>query len=288
MTTADLNADQLREGQRRQWAAAAPGWRRHRDELRRATRPITERMIALGRLRGGLHILDLACGLGDPAIAAAGIVGPSGHVVGLDISEPMIAGARSWAAEHEVANVDFREIASELDPGVDIESFDRATCRAGLACMPDPTAALAELYRALAPGGRCVAGSWGPPERLQAASVPMEILKRHLDLPEPSTDGPGPSAIPTEERLRSHFEDAGFNEIETVAFEVNVIDATTPERAWQMLATIDGDTALTLEAVSEADRATIDADAVRTLGELFPDGRVRLGGEHLLAVGAKA
>lgn len=276
MATARVSADQL------------PGWLRHGAELRRATRQITERTVALARLERGLRTLDLACGVGDPTIAIAGVVGDTGDVLGLDLSVPMIEGARSWAAERRVAGIEFRAISSELDLDVDSERFDRATCKAGLPYMPDPGAALSELHRALVQGGRCVAGSWGPPERLQAASVPIEILSRHLEMPEPDADQVGPSAIPTEERLRSHFEDAGFTEIETVAFEVNVVEAATPARAWDLLTTTDGRTALLLETAGEGKRAEIDADAVRTLGELFPDGRVRLGGEHILAVGVKA
>lgn len=136
-------------------------------------------MLKLGCVGPGQRVIDLACGVGDPAVRLAELVGAEGFVLGLDISQPMIDRGRVEASSRGLRNLEFRAIRSELELDVQPASFDRATCRAGLMYMPDPTAALRTLLEALRPGGRCVAGSWGPPPRMPAMAIPKEIISRH-------------------------------------------------------------------------------------------------------------
>jgi len=60
----------------------------------RLTAPLSERMLELARVGPGMRVLDLATGRGEPAIPAAHRVGPSGSVLGIDISASMLAMAR--------------------------------------------------------------------------------------------------------------------------------------------------------------------------------------------------
>ena len=286
VTTAD-HAERARDGQRVEWEAAAPGWGRRREEVAGPTRPITDAMIELGQIERGQRVLDLACGVGDPAIPIAELVGRDGFVLGLDISQPMVDRANQQARSRGLGNVEFRTIRSELDLAVEAASFDCATCRAGLMYMPDPTAALRALARTLRVAGRCVAGSWGPPPRMPAMAIPMEIISRHVDLPAPDPSEPSPFAIPSEEELASHFRAAGFDDVETVAFETPVIEADTPEQYWDLLAEIGGPIVVLLRTLPEETREAIRDDAIRTLGAMFEGERVSLGGEHFVAAGVK-
>jgi 2-polyprenyl-3-methyl-5-hydroxy-6-metoxy-1,4-benzoquinol methylase len=70
--------------------------------------PSAERMVALARLRPGARVLDVGCGTGSVARRAAPLVGPTGQLVGLDLSPGMLAVARA-AASREGLSIDWRE-----------------------------------------------------------------------------------------------------------------------------------------------------------------------------------
>lgn len=101
----------------------------------------------------GERIIDVGCGPGFYCAELAEEVGPSGAVVGIDSSPPMLELAARRCAGHD---------GVELYPGdaialpVDDAGFDAALCVQVLEYAPDPTAALAEMHRALRPGGRVV------------------------------------------------------------------------------------------------------------------------------------
>ena len=106
---------------------------------------------ALGAARGE-RILDVGCGPGFYAELAEE-VGPSGSVVGVDSSPAMLELAARRCAGH--LGVALRS-ADAVSLPVDDVSFDAALCVQVLEYVPDPTVALAEMHRALRPGGRVV------------------------------------------------------------------------------------------------------------------------------------
>ena len=108
---------------------------------------------ALGRLSPGERVLDLGCGAGTDSLVAAQMVGPQGHVTGIDMTPEMLAKARSAAAELGVTNVDFVEGEIEALPFPD-ESFDVVISNGVVDLVPDKDAVFDEIYRVLAPGGR--------------------------------------------------------------------------------------------------------------------------------------
>lgn len=104
------------------------------------------RLIALSGVRSGARVLDLACGTGDLACAAAA---RGGAVVGLDFAPRMIERAVRKPAASAVAFV----LGDMTDLPVADSSFDVVTTGYGLRNVPDLPRALAEIHRALAPGG---------------------------------------------------------------------------------------------------------------------------------------
>ena len=71
-------------------------WVRFQQQLDRQTEPLgVEAMRSLAPMAGE-HILDIGCGCGQTSWALAERVGPAGSVLGIDISEPMLAVARGW------------------------------------------------------------------------------------------------------------------------------------------------------------------------------------------------
>jgi arsenite methyltransferase len=101
----------------------------------------------------GERILDVGCGAGFYAVELLERVGAEGSVVGVDNSPQMLAIAKGRCQGHD--NASFHEADATSLPRED-ESCDAALCVQVLEYVPDTTAALAEIYRALRPGGRLV------------------------------------------------------------------------------------------------------------------------------------
>lgn len=120
----------------------------------RLYRDVTVRALRDGGLREGMRVLDLGCGSGDVSFTAAGIVGASGHVVGVDRSPEGVAFARERAAALGVDNVRFEVGAiEELEHA---EPFDALVGRFVLMHQADPAAALRAAARWIRPGGAVV------------------------------------------------------------------------------------------------------------------------------------
>jgi ubiquinone/menaquinone biosynthesis C-methylase UbiE len=98
----------------------------------------------------GQRVLDVATGTGTAALFAADRVGPTGRVVGVDISLPMLRVARPKVASEEIAWMAMEGQALALRDG----SFEAVTCQLGLMFFPDPQRGLAEFRRVLSPFGR--------------------------------------------------------------------------------------------------------------------------------------
>jgi ubiquinone/menaquinone biosynthesis C-methylase UbiE len=111
-----------------------------------------QRSYSLLKLGPGQKVLDVACGTGDDARTMAGLVAPSGQVIGIDGSQTMIEEAQRRAAGATLP-VEFR-----LGDGQRLEfgdnSFDAARCDRSFMHMEQPRRALAEMIRVTKPGGR--------------------------------------------------------------------------------------------------------------------------------------
>lgn len=103
------------------------------------------------RLAAGQSVLDVGCGTGDDVATLAGMVGPSGHAVGIDSSESMVS--ESMRRHGQVQGASFQRANAEQLP-FESESFDGCRAERTLQHVADPKRALAEMSRVLKPGGR--------------------------------------------------------------------------------------------------------------------------------------
>ncbi len=131
-------------------------------------------MLELADLGPGGHVLDVACGTGLIAFAAAEAVGLEGSVLGVDISGGMVEACAQRAQARRIANVAFERMDAEL-LDLPAAAFDVALCAFGLMYLSDPTAALREMRRVLQPGGRMAAAVWGERARCGWAAA-FEIV----------------------------------------------------------------------------------------------------------------
>ena len=109
--------------------------------------------IALASLKKGETVLDLGSGGGFDCFLASKIVGPQGKVIGVDMTEEMLARARANARQGGYGNVEFRQGEIEALP-VEDKSVDIIISNCVINLVPDKEKAFREAFRVLRPGGR--------------------------------------------------------------------------------------------------------------------------------------
>ena len=113
--------------------------------------------FGVGEVLAGARVVDVGSGAGFDSLIAARMVGPTGHVVGVDMTPQMLKKARDAAAEMGLSHVEFREGYAESLPVVDGWA-DVVISNGVVNLCPDKSAVFAEIYRVLRPGGRIQIG----------------------------------------------------------------------------------------------------------------------------------
>jgi len=162
-----MHPDLQRRVQRYGWDKAAPDYERH---WREPLEPAQRLLLDWADLQPGQRVLDVACGTGIVTLHAARAVGPTGEVVGTDLSDAMVAATHDAASRAGLANVVAQRADAEALPGPD-GAFDVALCALGLMYVPDPLQAMKEMHRVLRPGARAVAAVWGRRDRCGWAEI---------------------------------------------------------------------------------------------------------------------
>jgi SAM-dependent methyltransferase len=130
---------------------------------------------ALADLKEGETVVDLGSGAGIDVFLAARRVGERGRVIGVDLTEDMVARGEQLAREHGFGNVEFRLGDIERLP-VAADSVDVIISNCVINLTPDKLASFKEIYRVLRPGGRILiadlvtAGELPPDVRASAAA----------------------------------------------------------------------------------------------------------------------
>jgi len=275
-------ADDVRAKQRAVWGAAAAGWVEDREALGGPTTPLTARLIELAGIREGYGVLDMACGSGDPALSIARLVGPRGFVAGRDFVPAMIDGAKDAAREDGMHNVEFRVIDNELEPDVGDKKFDAITCRFGLMFMAEPVTAVRLWRSLLRPGGHIAISTWASFPILKFV---LQIIARHVTLPEIDPKAPGVLALPTPEALSDVLHAGGYTEIAVESMRTPLFEDLPPERWWDLMARTAGPLVVLLASLPDETRQAVRADGIRALRERHPSGIVAEFGDALLASG---
>jgi SAM-dependent methyltransferase len=225
--------------------------------------PWVTRTLALVDPRPGERVLDVACGSGAVTRQAAQAVGPTGQVVGLDISTEMLAVARNVNGENGAAIIDWREGAADALPYAD-ESFDIVTCQFGLMFFSARPAALKEMRRVLAAGGRVALMTWGALDRCAGNAAMAHVWDKYFSAEQAAKFQP-PHSLNDPAEVRRLLHEAGFSQI-------NVTTDAGRARFPSPQALVCGYGAL---ASLEADAATRDAlcaDVARLLHAYCADG----------------
>ena len=201
----DKNADQIAY-----WNG--PGGQRWAE--RQATQdivlaPVADVLIDRANARAVERIIDVGCGAGATTIVFAEKVGPAGHVMGIDISGPMLARARQVAPAE--LPVDFVLADATVYP-FEPASFDLLASRFGVMFFAEPAHSFANLHRALRPSGRLAFACWRDPRENPFFMVPLQAVYKHAPrLPQLGPEDPGPFSFASEARVQRILSEAGFS-----------------------------------------------------------------------------
>lgn len=165
----------------------------------------------------GERVLDVGCGAGATSLELAVRVGVRGHVLGVDISEPLIGRARALAPQETPTVFQVADASStEFPEG----AFDILFSRFGVMFFDDPVAAFANMRRALKPGGRVAFVCWRGAAENDWVRLPMGALKGIIPPPAPpDPEASGPFSFGDRERVARILTTAGFTDIAIEPFD---------------------------------------------------------------------
>jgi SAM-dependent methyltransferase len=190
--------------------------------------PINDELVRAAALTAGERVLDVGCGCGASTIAAAPHAAP-GPIVGVDLSNVMLARAAERAQELGLTNVRFEHADAQVhDFGA--AAFDVVMSRFGVMYFDDPVTAFANLRSALASDGRLVFACFASALRNRWVSVPGVALLAHIGRP-PKGPDKGPFSLQRPGLVRDILARAGFSSIRVDAIERDGMLATGVDEA---------------------------------------------------------
>ena len=221
--------------------------------------PLATELIDIAALGLGERVLDVACGTGVVARLAAERVGATGTVAGIDLNPGMLAVARSVTPPSMV--VEWHQSSAEAIPLPD-EAFDVVLCQMGLQFVADKLAALREMQRVLAPGGRLIINVVGPKPRVFAI---LAELSAFVDLV---------FSLHDTGELQHLISGAGFREV-AIHSDTQTLRLPAPEEfLWQYVLSTP-----LANAVAEVDnerRYALERDVVAKWEAFVEDGALTL------------
>jgi ubiquinone/menaquinone biosynthesis C-methylase UbiE len=213
---------------------AGEAWVRMQDRTDALIDPLGR--VAIERLGvvAGEHILDVGCGCGQTLLQLAELAGPSGQVLGVDISPPMLERARERIAGRPTIALALGDAqAYGFAPG----AFDAVYSRFGVMFFDDPRAAFRNLRAAARPGGRLSFVCWQDLAKNPWAARPLQAVMRLLPesaMPDMLREGrPGPFFMSDPARVRAILGDAGWKDVslEPVEMPLHLGGAATLDEA---------------------------------------------------------
>ena len=191
---------------------AAVTWTTFQERLDALFEPLTAQALAAARPTSGETVIDIGCGCGATVLALADRVGPTGQVLGLDVSQPMAARARERIAALNLSNAQV-VVSDAVTHDFPPASVDLLFSRFGVMFFTDPIAAFANFHRAMRPGGRLLCAVWRPLADNPWFTVPQEAARALVSPQLPADpDSPGPFAFANPDRTRGILTGAGWHD----------------------------------------------------------------------------
>ncbi len=214
--------DEFKAQQRQMWDNAAAGWQVWWLTFERGAQKVSDKIVELAEIKPGDRVLDVATGIGEPAVTAARRVKPNGKVVATDISPQMLAIAKTRAKSLGLDSImDFRESDTEkLDLPEPTATFNAILSRWGLMFLSNLPAALVKIRQMLITNGMLSAAVWSAPSKVPWLDLALATVRKQINAPVPPPGTPGPFALADIEALKQSFSQAGFKDIRTDILQI--------------------------------------------------------------------
>lgn len=256
----------------------APKWLSLGGAMEARLTPVSDAVIAAAALQPVERVLDVGCGAGFTSLEAAQAVGPEGHVLGVDISVPMVGAARELAKRSGAANLEF--MLGDAQTDIFAPPANVLISRFGVMFFEDPVSAFANLRRSAAAGARLIFAAWAPIEDNRHWAEPLRLVQAVTGPGTPRIPrAPGPLAFDDAAYILSILRDSGWKNGKVQAKTVRLRGVSLDEEArvacfmgpaGALLDEKKADTGQRAEAFA-AIRATLPG-----FSETAPDGSVRL------------
>jgi len=265
-------------------AFEAEGWTRKAATYERLTGRVTARFVEplldAAAVRSGTRLLDVACGPGRCAAAAAA---RGGVPLGLDAAVGMVAAARARYPE-----IEFRQGDAERLPFADA-SFDAAVAGFVVNHLPCPERALVEFARVLRPDGRVAVTVWDRPERMRLLGVLAEAIERTEGVGDPGLPSGGPDTFrfADEAAFAALLSGAGLEglDVRSIGFEETVADT---DELWEGMLAGSVRTAAVIERQPESVRRRIRVELESVVAPYRSDDGIMLPVSAKLASGRRS
>lgn len=199
---------------RQEWTnnTTITAWDRWSKEQAIHCQPLSDALMKHAQLEPGLKVLDLAAGVGQPALSIAESVTPGGQLIATDLSQGMLDVAADSARTLGIQNIDF-ELADAHDLPYADSSFDRVVSRLGLMYFWNIDQAIREIYRVLKPGGIASFVVWGADEKNEYFGNMLTPFVQRKDMPAMPEDAPTPSRFADCAALAARFQSQSFAKV---------------------------------------------------------------------------
>ena len=257
--------------QRQGWDRASSSYEQY---WRQQLLPAIDLVIETADVQPGEDVIDVACGTGLVTLPVAAGVGPDGRVLATDLSPKMVADLHGTVTAAGLTNVEVACGDAE-DIGTD-RTFDVALCSLGLMYVPDPPAAVQQLYKVLRPGGRTVISVWGERSNcgwaelfpIVAARISSDVCPMFFALGAPAA-------------LSETLTQAGFVDVHETRLQADIEYASADEALGA--AFLGGPVALAYSRFDEATRESAHEAYLDSIAGFADSAGYRVPGEFVIA-----
>jgi ubiquinone/menaquinone biosynthesis C-methylase UbiE len=275
---------EIREQQKATWNKFSPGWKKWDEFTMNFLKPMGDKIIQALHIQEDDHVLDIACGTGEPGLTIAALT-TKGKVTGTDLADQMLVIARENAAHKQLKNYDTNTCdVCELPYAEDY--FDKISCRMGFMFFPDMQLASDEMYRVLKTGGGMATSVWSTGNKNTWVTNIMGVISTNMQLAPPPAGAPGMFRCGTPDFIKSIMEKSGFKNIQEQTVSGKVLYANF-EEMWQMMNEVAAPVVGALSKADDAMQQKIKAEAEQQSAQYLTDKGLEMDYESLVISGTK-